>query len=281
MKVRFSLIVATYGREKEIDLFLNSILEINYDLKKIEVIIVDQNKEINLENIIESYKGKINVKHIKSNSIGLSTNRNIGLLSASGSIIAFPDDDCEYLEDTLVEVDKALDDSKADIVMGRIVERDDSDSLRFWSKEQLELNKNNFYKKCSSITLFMKRNFCEEILNEKLGAGVYFGACEDADIIYRNIKREKKVNYMPNIKIYHPHYDSNKNMPLKKIESYGLGFGAMVKSNLDINMAILFIKAQGYHFLKMLFAAIKLDFKKSKNSYVAFKSRFSGLIQYK
>ena len=43
MKYKFSLIMATQGRDKEIELFLESIKQVDYDLPKVQIIIVDQN----------------------------------------------------------------------------------------------------------------------------------------------------------------------------------------------------------------------------------------------
>ena len=49
---KFSLIMATYGRKDEVGCFLESLMNSNYPMDKVEVIIVDQNKEIDLEPII-------------------------------------------------------------------------------------------------------------------------------------------------------------------------------------------------------------------------------------
>ena len=127
---------------------------------EVEVIIVDQNKEIDLEPIISKYKEKIKVVHIKSNERGLALNRNKGLEIATGDIIAFPDDDCEYLVDTLNIVNNYFENEHCDLLMGRIVERNGEDSLREWPKEKIEINKNNFYTKCSSVTMFLDSKKC-------------------------------------------------------------------------------------------------------------------------
>ena len=280
-KNSFSLVLATYGRKEEVKSFIDALLKSKYDLNLIELIIVDQNDVIDLDNMINKYKNKIKIKHIKSKIKGLSKNRNIGLRNATGEIVAFPDDDCEYLKETLKIVNDRFNEKKYDLVLGRIVQRDGSDSLRIWDKERKTVTTKNYYKKCSSITVFLNKKTAKVELNEKLGVGEYFGACEDADLIYRNCKANLKVEYLPEIKVYHPHYNSDNNMTNEKIYSYGLGFGAMVSENLDFDMIILFIKAQGYHFLKMLIYFCEIDFKKSKNSYIALISRFKGLIKYK
>lgn len=279
-ELKFSLIMATYGREKEVEEFFSKLKINDYPKEKIEVIVVDQNDKINLKPIIKKYKDDFKIIYIKSEVKGLARNRNIGLTKATGDIIAFPDDDCEYINDTLVKVNNYLNTSDSNIVMGRIIERDGSDSLRTWRKENFQVNKNNFYTSCSSITMFIKKENSALLFNEDLGAGTKFGSCEDSDILYKNLKANNKVLYKNDIKIYHPHYDSNVNMSREKIYNYGLGFGAFVKSNLDINTVMLFVKAQGYHMAKTLFYLLTFKLDKCKNSYTSFISRINGLISY-
>ena len=281
MDNKISLILATYGRSNEIGAFLESVIKCDYDINLIEVIIIDQNDKIDLIKIIDKYKEKIKIIHIKSKIKGLSKNRNIGLNQASGEIIAFPDDDCEYLKDTLNVVVNKLENSEFEMVLGKIVERNGQDSLRRWGKKEMNVSKKNFYKKSSSITIFYKKKFFNYRFDEKLGVGAKFGACEDADFIYQKCIQSEKVLYTPEIKIYHPHYSAGNNMGIQKIQSYGLGFGAMVKKNLDINMGILFLKAEVYHLLKSLLYLCKFSENNSFNSLIAFKSRIEGFLKYK
>lgn len=272
--------MATYGRKKEVEEFFSKLKINDYPKEKIEVIVVDQNDVIDLKPIIEKYKKDFKIIYIKSDVKGLAKNRNIGLAKTTGDIVAFPDDDCEYNKDTLVKVNNYLNTLNCSIVMGRIIERDGSDSLRIWRKENFQINKGNFYTSCSSVTMFLKKESCNLVFNEKLGAGAKFGSCEDSDILYKNLKNNKVILYKEDVKVYHPHYDSNKNMSREKIYNYGLGFGAFIKSNLDINTIILFIKAQGYHMVKTLFYLLTFRFDKCKNSYTSFISRIKGLISY-
>ncbi|WP_235777838.1 glycosyltransferase family 2 protein [Clostridium culturomicium] len=277
--MKFSLIVATLGRFEEVGNFLKSVEQCNYDNKDIEIIIVDQNETSKLDAIVNEFKN-LNIIHVKSKIKGLSQNRNIGIAKATGEIIAFPDDDCEYLMETLFNVDKVFEKEKCDIVMGRIVERDGSDSLRSWPKETHKINKLNFYTRCSSITMFFKNNGKLK-LNEKLGVGNYFGSCEDTDILYRSLSNGSKVIYNPSIAIYHPHYDSKKNMTEEKIYNYALGFGGFVKSNLHLDTAFLSLKVIGFHSVKAMINLLKGNSEQFKKSLIAIKGRIKGYIQYK
>lgn len=280
MENKFSLVMATYGRDKEVGSFLDSVENLNYDLNNIEVIIVDQNDKVVLDDIIDKYKNKFNIMHIKSKEKGLALNRNIGLEKVTGDIIAFPDDDCEYLPETLEKVYNYFKDSDSDVLMGRIIERDGSDSLRSWPKTLININPSNFYTKCSSVTMFLKKDKCTIKFNPKLGAGQHFGACEDTDLIYKNIKAKKSIVYNPIIRIYHPHYESGENMDAEKVYKYGLGFGAFIKLNMDINMIFLFIKAEAYHIIRGLIHLVTFNTSDAKNRFLAFKSRIEGFIKY-
>ncbi|SFA80673.1 glycosyltransferase family 2 protein [Clostridium frigidicarnis] len=281
MELKFSLVVATLGRYDELRGFFNSIKNINYPLDKIEIVVVDQNDELNLKPLIEEFLD-LNIVYIKSDVKGLSQNRNIGLKQCAGDIIAFPDDDCEYLNDTLNIVNEFFDENKDNsVVMGRIVQRDGSDSLRVWPKETITITKSNFYTKCSSITMFIKKNSKTLKFNEKLGTGNYFGACEDAEMIYGFLKEGLKITYNPELRLYHPHYSSSHNMSAQKVYSYGLGFGAFCRSRFDFHKFMLFFKAEGFHFVNTLIGVITFNKERMKKGFNAFVSRIKGFITYK
>ena len=143
MKYKFSLIMATQGRDKEIELFLESIKQVDYDLPKVQIIIVDQNdvEKINLEEIISEYT-HLNIIHVKSNTKGLSYNRNIGLEYAEGEYIAYPDDDCEYYPNTLKEVEEAFQKNpESNLILGRIIDKSGNDVIRKWSKQTVNITK--------------------------------------------------------------------------------------------------------------------------------------------
>lgn len=280
--MKFSLIMATIGRYEEVKNFLESIDKIDYDKDLIEIIIVDQNKELDLSHIIKDFD-HLNINHIKSSIKGLSQNRNIGIKNATGDIYAFPDDDCEYLEDTISTViEEFKNNEDATIVMGRIVERDGRDSLRTWPKEYINITKGNFYTKCSSITMFIKKSDVELMFNENLGSGNYFGACEDADMLYRHLKAGKKVKYTPKLCLYHPHehYSSSKTISNDKVKSYARGFGAFCRINLDLHVFWLFIKAEVFHALNIIIGIITINKKRIDRGLIAFSSRIEGFFQY-
>ena len=76
--MKFSLVLATYGRLDELELFLNSLLEQSIGLDAFELIVVDQNDVIDLGPLLQKFSAFFPLVHIRSAIKGLSLNRKIG-----------------------------------------------------------------------------------------------------------------------------------------------------------------------------------------------------------
>ncbi|WP_439287245.1 glycosyltransferase family 2 protein [Lonepinella sp. BR2357] len=278
-KIIFSLIMATYGRKNEISEFLDSLLLQEYDISMIEIIIVDQNDNIDLSEIVANYSGKLNIKHIISDKKGLSINRNIGLEYATGEYIAFPDDDCIYYPDTLNNVIKAfIENPNVHLFLGRIYDKErNKNIIRNWKGFNFPINKYNFFLNCSSITIFHRKNKIR--FDEMLGAGKKLGSCEDVDYVYNILNNKLKVEYNPNIIVWHPSSEEQV-VNYNKIYSYGLGFGGFVAKYKSFSLWVLFIKVIGYHSIKLIFSLLRFDFSDVKKSWISIKSRMLGIRLY-
>lgn len=265
-----SLVIATIHRIKELENLFESLVKVKYDKQKLEVIIVDQNQDERLKKIIEEYKKYLRIKYIKSNIVGLSKNRNIGIKNSSGEIICFPDDDCQFLSDTLQNVYKEFKNNKIDVLLGRIVDENNINCIRNWSKTYKKITKYNFYLNTSSITLF-KRNK-KELFDEEFGVGAKYGACEDSDFLFKELKNKKKVLYSPNVILYHPSFKGK--ITIKKANNYGIGFGAFCKKNLCFSILILYLCSQGLFLFRMM-----KNYLKDKDEYDIAKSGFIGRVK--
>lgn len=268
--MKFSLIIATLGRKDELRDVLISIKMQNYDLSKIEIIIVDQNEQGFLFEVINKFQS-LNIKYIHSNTRGLSFNRNVGLTKATGNVICFPDDDCKFYNNTLSEVSNILSSENIDFCMGRIYDREEQkDIIKKWSKKEFKVNRFNSYFVVSSITLFIKK---ESILSfdENLGVGAKFGSCEDADLTYRLLEKKNNAVYSPKIELWHPQPDYQE-ISLKKVESYASGFGYFVRKNIDIFKILLLILLVGKKNLQFFLNIFNRKFQREY-----FKAYFNGL----
>ena len=115
---KISLVMATVGRVHEVEEFINALKKQKFS--NYELIIVDQNTHYLLKEIYEKFKDIMEIKYIRSEKKGLSLNRNIGIQHVTGNIIAFPDDDCEYDEDTLLSVNQYFNNNDKEIYYSKM-----------------------------------------------------------------------------------------------------------------------------------------------------------------
>ena len=100
--MKVSLIMPTINVTDELVLFLDSLSRQTF--KDFELIAIDQNEHDEVFKILKRYEKLFDIKYVKSDEKGLSLNRNKGLILRNGEIVGFPDDDCEYDDDTLEKV---------------------------------------------------------------------------------------------------------------------------------------------------------------------------------
>jgi glycosyltransferase involved in cell wall biosynthesis len=83
--LKVSLVLATKGRAKEVDKFIQSLARQKY--ADLELIVLDQNEDDRLAPILENAKLLLPIVRLRSKS-GLSHARNVGIASATGVIMA-------------------------------------------------------------------------------------------------------------------------------------------------------------------------------------------------
>jgi glycosyltransferase involved in cell wall biosynthesis len=269
--MKFTLIIATLGRKKELLSLFDSINNIDYEKSNIEIIIVDQNKKGFLDKDLSMFDNLF-IKHIHSEKIGLSYSRNLGLSYATGDIVCFPDDDCKFYNNTLLEASSVLLDANIDFCMGRIYDRETKNNIiKNWPENYFLLNRFNSYLINSSITLFVKHEF---ILNfdENLGVGAKFGSSEDADLIYRMLENKTRGIYTPKIELWHP-VPNYQEISLVKVKNYAAGFGYFVRKNIDfVKIILLFLLVAKKSF------QLVMNFYNKRFCYGYFGSFFGGLL---
>ncbi len=229
--MKFSLILATINRVDELYRFFDSLLEQSY--KEFEVILVDQNKDSRLSVVVEHYITFLDIKHIKIEPKGLSNARNVGLEHIQGDVIAFPDDDCWYPKDLLLNVERLFHEtSQYWGFTGRCQNEQGEESVGKFPMEEMLVEKDNVFKVAVSITIFVR--YCEEFkFNEQLGVGsnTVYKSGEETDYVLQMLSKGYKLLYTPDIILGHPsEFVKGGAMELyKKAKQYGVGFGYLLK----------------------------------------------------
>lgn len=274
--MKISLILPTVGRREEVVLFLESLKKQTY--RDFELIMVDQNKNDELKYLVEEYSKYFEIKYIKNNVLGISINRNKGLIHAKGDIIAFPDDDCEYDPLTLERVVAYLYNSPKTIYSCRTLERNKNYGTGIMLEQDAEIDIDNVEETVKSITFFV--NITNEdlfLFDVKLGVGSTFGSGEETDYILNLLHNGYKGKYFANHIIYHPAKKGNYD-DIERAYNYALGYGAMCKKEISLRKN----KAYIFKFLKKIFRNLgaMIITKNRKYHYYVLKGRLKGFFSY-
>jgi len=204
--MKISLIMATIGRVKEVEQFLEALLHQTY--RNFEIIIVDQNQLPVLQPIIEKHQSQLPIIHITSPKRGLSLARNLGIQYASGDIISFPDDDCLYPSNLLEKVVATFQaSSETDAISTSWYDTDTCSRLKSFGSKEAWITDITIWTQVSSITLFIKSEVFNEVgmFDEQLGIGphsIWKGA-EDKDLPIRILRSGRKIWYTPSLYVLH------------------------------------------------------------------------------
>jgi len=222
----FSLIMPTLGRNKELDVFCAGLAAQTF--KDFELIVVDQNIDDRAAKALERYKSAFTIVYIKSGQKGLSYNRNIGLKSATGIIIAFPDDDCEYKSDTLAFVRDFFRNNDYDFLTFNYEDKKTNEC--YFPVKRRVITWKNLYSSAISFTIFAKNDlFRNRCFDTRLGVGARFGAGEETDMLAAFLKDGTRGFYDGTYTVYHA-IQKQMNSALdeqKRAYNYALGFGAL------------------------------------------------------
>lgn len=274
---KISLVMATVGRVHEVEEFINALKKQKFS--NYELIIVDQNTHYLLKEIYEKFKDIMEIKYIRSEKKGLSLNRNIGIQHVTGNIIAFPDDDCEYDEDTLLSVNQYFNNNDKEIYCCKVVDKNTGEKFGKTSNSNEILSFNNVMKNCVSISVFIKFKDIGHIkFDENLGAGTYFGSGEESDLIFKLLHYDYKGNYFSDKVVFHP-ARNEENPSIENNNKDSLGLGALMKKEIHYrkNYKLLIF------FISRLFRPAVGCFikpKKSKFYRESIKYRVKGYLEY-
>lgn len=274
--MKFSLIMATLGRFSEVAEFCKVLAKQTY--KNFELIVVDQNEGAGLTEVLAPFVSQFSLVHVQSNKKGLSVNRNIGLQRSSGDIIAFPDDDCLYNEDTLEFVARRMTEEKADYFCVNWHDATNPSAYQCVLEEPTEIQKRNFYDVGSSSTLFVTKSVIEGFrFDEQLGVGAKFGSGEETDLLLFCLSKNARCFCDGTYYIHHP-YKENREVNISRSYNYALGYGALMKKAFCV---------YHFHFVfgKLTVALLKniagiLFSSRRKHHVAALKGKLKGFVLY-
>ena len=242
-KVDLSLVICTYGRTKQLAEVIQSIR--CQSLAPKEIIIVDQNPPGFLDDLLEDYTGKLNIVHKRVTFTGASKARNFGASIATGELIAFPDDDCTYREDTIKNVIRGFerDDELGVLIAGKdeILNAAPIKTQRDNKITQIHTVLDLFKAKAETSNIFIRKkvlNKLEYVFDVKIGPGEFteWASNEETDLLVRLLQKNVPIAKDETIRIIHHSCQGS----LKKTLQYGMGRYELIKRN-NLGIFIYFI----------------------------------------
>lgn len=203
--MRFSLCMATRGRDAEIGAFCESLLAQRRD--DAELIVVDQNADERLAPVLARFAGRLAVTHLRSDVAKANHARNLGLRAARGAILGFPDDDCLLPPGLLDRVAAAFDADPALMVLTGPAESPAGGlGSGRWRKEAGPITPANVWTSVIEFNLWLRREVALALggFDEAMGPGTPLGSAEGNDLVLRAVAAGHAARYEPGLRVIHP-----------------------------------------------------------------------------
>ncbi|GGJ07872.1 glycosyltransferase family 2 protein [Neoroseomonas lacus] len=229
--MRFSLVVATLGRDADVAALFDSLLA--QGRADFEVIVVDQNDDDRLGPIEAAYAARLPLRRLRSSVRNANHARNLGLRHARGEIVTFPDDDCLYPAGVLDRVDATFaGDASLAVLTGPAASPEGGLGSGRWRTESGAIDLRNVWTSVIEFNLFLRRPTALALggFDEGMGPGSAFGSAEGNDLVCRAMARGLRARYDAALRIIHPDKRLS-DVAVERAERYGRGLGFALRRN--------------------------------------------------
>lgn len=226
-----SIVVPVKNGESTIEALSNSLLKLDYDKRKVEVVMVDGNSRDATRDIVRKYPFKLIIEKRE----GLNVARNTGIRNSSGEIIAFTDSDCVVASDWIRRIVENFKDTSVSCVAGN-ANGCDGDFFSKYADKSIVPVMPSFkrHEKLDMIKLFRNPAGCNIALRRKaveevgdFDEGIHLGF-DEIELIERICRAGSKLLIDPNVVVWHKHRSTLKEL-LKQHFRYGRGSGFLLK----------------------------------------------------
>jgi glycosyltransferase involved in cell wall biosynthesis len=236
---RFSLIVATMGRDAELRALFDSILA--QGLPETEVILVDQNTDARLEPAVADYAGRLAITRLTRDKPHANAARNMGLAAATGDIVAFPDDDCVLPPGVLAQVARAFDNQALSVLTGPAAAPEGGLGSGRWRAQSGPIDPTNVWTSVIEFNLWLRRDVALALggFDEQMGPGARYGSAEGNDLVCRAIAAGRLALYDHGLRVIHPDKRLS-DEAAERAYRYGLGLGFALRRHAPLATALPF-----------------------------------------
>ncbi|MEY9888992.1 GT2 family glycosyltransferase [Catenulispora sp. MAP5-51] len=253
---RMSVIIGTRERPAELERCLRSLAAVDYP--RFEVIVVDNDPETDQTRRVAD-RAPISVLYLCQRRRGLAAARNLGAKAATGTILAFTDDDVKVDRDWLPALAEAFTDPRVGCVTGLIM------PAELGNRTQAMLERRGGYSRGFEPRVFQTGRhtddplfpftagrmgsganmaFTASVLKQfdgfdiSLGPGTKARAGEDLLALFSTVATGSRLVYQPDAVVWH-HHRRNREALAAQAFGYGVGLGAYLTAAVVREPAML------------------------------------------
>ena len=169
------------------------------DRDDFELVIVDQSDDTETEVAVHAFLADERIRYVRSAAVGLSRGRNLGMALTSAPVVLITDDDCLVPANWFSGMMKPFEDEpRVGVVFCTVtavpVDKPGHTPAIHFSESRMIQSVTEAWRIAGSglnlgAGMAIRRRMFDELhgFDELLGAGAYFGACEDNDLSWRGL----------------------------------------------------------------------------------------------
>ena len=277
--MKYTLLLCTLDRQKELDFCLKSLMNQKYD--NFEIIVVDQSEG----DYSQKYGSIRNLKYLHITEKGLSNARNVGLELARSDYTCLIDDDAVYPSDWLEKVNSVLSTREIDFLCGYLEDPDThrkSVPTRYLKRTDIKFGDAMVY--CISPACVIRTSYLKSMkFDDRFGVGRQWGAGEETDLVWRLIYKKARIVFDPSIVVLHKVAPKSE-LPEDKLYKYNVGFGALFKKHLvnhpSLEVLFFIVRSIGRNIAGIIIYGIKKDNHNQIRQRICLKGKLTGLKGY-
>jgi len=225
LDLNFSIIIPVYNRPIEIDELLKSLTQQDFK-DSFQVIVVEDGSKLPSEDIVNTYKDKLNIDYYFKDNSGPGLSRNFGMQKASGNYFIILDSDCILPKTYLKEVENGLLNSFTDAFGGPDASHKSFTIIQKAINYAMIsfLTTGGIRGKKNSVDTFQPRSFNMGISKEAFQKTNGFGSQrygEDIDLSLRLLQNNYETQLISKAYVYH-----KRRTTLKQFFKQTFNFGA-------------------------------------------------------